>query len=81
MAQHAAGPFYAKDGSFHMVRTGRESVLRMLADFSPKIVLWSVQGGDLCRRLGQPEPPLLSDRQARHELEKLFGKLEGGSHG
>ena len=78
MIRHVAGPFYTKGRkSFHMVSATRESVLRQLKDFSPRIVLWSVQGGAICKRLRQPEPPLLSDSEARKELEKLFGKLDG----
>ena len=76
MTEHIAGPITSKDGSsFHMVRTGRESVLLQLQHFAPATVLWAVQGGDICKRLGRPEPPILSDRQAMHELEKLFGEL------
>ena len=74
MPDHSAGFFFSKDGkSFHARRSSRESVLRMLETFSPGIVLWSVQGGDICRRLGLPEPPVLPEAQAKQELEKLFG--------
>ena len=78
MADHTAGPFYADEGrSFHMKRTSKEAVLRQLQDFSPGIVLWAVQGGDICKRLGQPEPPVLPEGEAKAELERLFGNLEG----